>query len=90
MYINGNLVGSVNAEGFTYQWEYGGDFDPSALNQGVNILALVLEDHGGLTGFDMQIIGEPGDTNAVPEASTVFGSLALGACALVRLARRKR
>jgi hypothetical protein len=52
LYLNGDLIAADNAEGFTWRWEYSGTFSP---NPGVNIVAVALEDHGGLTGFDMQI-----------------------------------
>jgi len=83
MYLNGTLLGSDNQEGYTYAWEYSGIF-PNA-TQGVNILALALEDHGVRTAFDMEIIGTP-----VPEPGTLvlvgMGGLALAA----RFRRRTR
>jgi hypothetical protein len=83
MYLNGTLIGSDNQEGYTYAWEYAGIF-PHAI-QGVNILALALEDHGVRTAFDMEIIGTP-----LPEPGTIalvgMGGLALAA----RFRRRKR
>lgn len=56
LYVNGVLVSANNAEHYTWKWEYSGDFGP-ALVQGVNVIAVALEDHGGLTAFDMQITG---------------------------------
>jgi hypothetical protein len=64
-------------------WEYSGLL-PGA-KQGVNVLALALEDHGVRTAFDMEIIGTP-----IPEPATLtlvgMGGLALAA----RFRRRKR
>jgi hypothetical protein len=53
LYVNGTLISQGNAEGFTSRWEYSGSFP--ALNPGQNFIALALEDHGGLTAFDMEI-----------------------------------
>jgi hypothetical protein len=83
LYMNGAAVAAANGEGYTYRWEYSGDFSGVTLNQGINIIAVALEDHGGLTAFDMQVTGTP-----VPEPASV---LALGACSLgAFLARRKK
>ena len=62
LYVNGTLVASANGEGYTYMWEYSGNFSGISLNPGINIIAVALEDHGGLTAFDMEIRG-----TAVPE-----------------------
>jgi hypothetical protein len=59
LYVNGHLIASVNEEGYTYRWEYSGQIPAAYLNQGDNIIAVALEDHGGLTAFDMQITGNP-------------------------------
>jgi hypothetical protein len=82
MYLNGALIGSDNQEGYTYAWEYSGTF-PN-LFQGVNILALALEDHGVRTAFDMEIVGTP-----VPEPGTLT-LVGLGGLALAARRRRKR
>lgn len=81
LYINGLLVSSDNAEGYTFRWEYSGAFPAGSLLPGSNTIALALEDHGGATAFDMQITGDP-----VPEPST--GALLIAGLAL--LASRKR
>ena len=81
LYANGTLVSSDNAEGFTFRWEYSGAFG-GALVPGVNVIAVALEDHGGLTAFDMQICG-----TAVPEPATMT---LLGVAGLAGLAYRRR
>lgn len=72
LYLNGALISSANAEGFTFKWEYSGTF-PAAL-PGMNILAVALEDHGGATGFDMEIIGDA----AVPDLGSTLPLLLTG------------
>jgi hypothetical protein len=57
LYINGHLISSDNAEGFTYRWEYSGTIPSQYLNPGINVVALALEDHGGLTAFDLMMTG---------------------------------
>jgi len=84
LYINGNLLSSDMAEGYTSRWEYAGSILQSYLNNGNNVIALALEDHGSLTAFDMQITG---NQSSVPEPSTL---LLLGSgLAGVGLMRRK-
>jgi len=77
LYANGALVGSGNAEGYTYQWEYDGNFLAATLGAGINVIAVALEDHGGLTAFDMQITA---DLNPVPVPAAVwlFGTAMIG------------
>lgn len=80
LYLNGVLISSANAEGFTHRWEYSGAFGGS-LVAGVNTIALALEDHGGLTAFDMEVVGDP-----VPEP----GTLLLVGSGIAGLALRRR
>lgn len=94
LYLNGVQVGSADAGGFTLRWEYTGNFSAAPVNQGVNILAFVARDYGGLTAFDMIVEGridpnQTGGTNVVPEPGTLalFG---LAAGALVLFSRRRR
>ncbi len=83
LFANGDLIAQDNAEGFTSRWEYSGDF-ASSLVQGVNVIAVALEDHGGLTAFDMQITGEP-----VPEPGTFAIWSLLGGVGVVAWRRRR-
>lgn len=89
LYFNGALQGAANAEGFASRWEYNGDL--FGATPGLNAIALALEDHGGLTAFDMQVTGVEfcHPMTPVPEPST-YG---LGAAAVlavgVWLRRRK-
>ncbi len=84
LYANGIQVGGANGEGFTSRWEYNGGFLPGSLVNGMNVIAVALEDHGGLTAFDMQITAD-----AVPEPASLllFGT---GAAILARARRRSR
>ncbi len=84
LYLNGALVSGANGEGYTFRWEYSGGF--AGLLPGVNVIGVALEDHGGLTAFDMQITG---DAAVVPEPGTLM-LLGNGLVGLVSLARRRR
>jgi hypothetical protein len=101
MYINGvysTNVGLVNAEGNAYRWENIFDIPAAYTVTGDNLFALQLEDHGGLTGFDMMITSQVGTDNplfttlppapptGVPEPLTIslFGAGLAGAVALRR------
>ncbi len=81
LYINGTHVTGDNQEGFTSMWEYSFDVPDGLLHSGNNVVALALEDHGGLTAFNMEMTSQ-----AVPEPCSM---IALGV-GLVGVIRRRR
>ena len=82
LYLNGSLVYSHSSAEYTYRWEYSGTFSPTP---GGNIVAVALEDNGGLTAFDMQITAE-----VVPEPTTPIIWSLLGALGITVGWRRRR
>jgi hypothetical protein len=68
LFVNGQLIAADNAEGYTSRWEYSGSIPAAVLRPGSQVIALALEDHGGLTAFDMEIIGG----TAIPEPSSLL------------------
>jgi hypothetical protein len=98
LYLNGVLAtAAVNAEGNAFRWESVFDVPAAYTLAGPNILALQLEDHGGLTGFVMMVtaddaaINTPITTNppmtSVPEPATLL-LLASGVASLAALRRK--
>ena len=81
LYLDGILVASDNQGGYTNRWEYSGTF--AGATTGPHIVAVALDDYGGLTAFDMQITGEP-----VPEPTTLI--LLGGGLAGLALRRRRQ
>lgn len=79
-YVNGELVRSVNQEGYTHYWEYKDELPASLFRKGINVLAFILEDHGTWTAFDFALrasrLGLPsqggGPGNETPEPSTLL------------------
>ena len=71
LFANGMPVASDNAEGYAFRWEYAGGF-AGTLGPGHNVIALALEDHGGATAFDMQIVSSPDTPAPVPEPATLI------------------
>jgi hypothetical protein len=66
LYLNGVLsTGAINAEGNAFRWESVFDIPASFTFAGVNVLALQIEDHGGLTGFDMVVTSNDATTNPI-------------------------
>lgn len=86
-YVNGALITGANAEGYTNRWEYTFSVDASHFVAGNNVIALALEDHGGLTAFDMQMLGPPSTNVPEPGACTV---LAIGIVNTFWLLRRRK
>ncbi len=84
LFVNGTLLSQGNAEGFTWRWEYGGAIPSSLLHAGTNWIAVALDDHGGLTAFDMQITAVP-----VPEPET-YALLLAGLGAVAFKTRRRK
>ena len=72
LYTNGTLVDSDNQGGGTFRWEYNGGFG-GALEPGTNVIAVALEDHGGATGFDMQVTAALPPTLTIDDASVTEG-----------------
>jgi hypothetical protein len=85
LFVNGTLLASANAEGYTFRWEYGGGFG-SLLNSGSNVIAVALEDHGGLTAFDMQITADTAPAVPLPAALPLM----LSALGVLGFATRRR
>jgi len=54
LYVNGNLIAGANEDGGAFRWEYTGALTGAI--SGVNHIALALEDHGGGTAFDMEVV----------------------------------
>lgn len=88
LWVNGTHLSGDNAEWYTYRWEYSGDFG-GLLTSGINWIGLQLEDHGGLTAFDMNITGDLSPVRPVPEPGTL-ALLGMGVVGLVARARRNR
>ena len=86
LFVNGTLLSQGNAEGFTWRWEYSGAIPSSLLHSGNNWIAVALDDHGGLTAFDMEITAV---SMPVPEPQT-YALLFAGLGAVGFMARRRR
>ena len=80
IFLNGQQIAKENAEGFTHYWEYTFTIDANSLLMGTNVVEVLAEDHGGLTFFDMELIGSVN----VPEP----GVLIMFALALIGIGRR--
>ena len=80
-----SILPSACAEGFTFRWEYSGAIPQRALLAGANLVEVVLEDHGGLTAFDMQITGNA----RVPDGGATLSLLGIAFGGLAFAARRR-
>jgi hypothetical protein len=92
LYINGELISSADAGGFTGYWEYSINVPALKFKAGVNWIGLRGIDYGGATALDFALVGdEKGQSQVVPEAGTfALGSLALAAlCASRNLSKPK-
>ena len=83
VWLDGVYQYGWRAAGGPVQWEYSLDF--GSLSAGTHYLQLLREDHGGSTGYHIQVTG---DSAPVPEPATLllFGS---GIAGLAAVGRRK-
>jgi hypothetical protein len=81
LFLNGDLVSVGGDTGYTYRWEYSGDFSPDILNPGANIIALELDNWGDESAFDMEV------TVPIPAAIWLFGSGLVGFLGLRKTTR---
>jgi hypothetical protein len=88
IFLNGVQVAKDNAEGFTNYWEYTFNLNPSALAQGLNVLQVLAEDHGGATYFDLKLSSTDVDEARVPVPATMV-LLATGLLGLAASRRRR-
>ena len=58
LYVNGNFVSKNFDKGAAFKWEYEGKVPKTFLNNGENIIAIILIDTGGTNSFDMQLTGK--------------------------------
>jgi hypothetical protein len=87
IFLNGTQIANKNAEGYTNYWEYTLPVSGSLFSTGVNELAVLAEDHGGATCFDMKLTADVRPV-PLPAAVVLFGT-GLAGLAGTRLRRKK-
>lgn len=65
VFVNGNQIFKGNDEGYTSAWEYTDSVDNKLFVVGKNTVRVLIEDHGGLTYFDMELKGNMSRTKSV-------------------------
>jgi hypothetical protein len=75
-------------KGSPIDWEYAFNLNPSALAQGLNVLQVLAEDHGGATYFDLKLSSTDVDEARVPVPATMV-LLATGLLGLAASRRRR-
>ena len=90
VFLNGQEILRDNKEGYTStsMWEYSRPVNPTLFHDGMNELAVLAEDHGVQTAFDLKLTA---DVNPVPVPATalLLGS-ALAGLAGTRLRRKNK
>jgi hypothetical protein len=71
VFINGTMVAKQMAEGYTAYWEYVLPLSTIGFVEGLNVIQVLAEDHGGATFFDMKLTADV-TAAPVPEPATMF------------------
>lgn len=91
-FINGTQISSGWAAGNGWEWEYSGIINPSLLNQGSNIIAVIPSDEGVANYFNIMLKGIPFPSNYLwstgetddsitvypAESTTYYGQVTIG------------
>nr|WP_320012195.1 PEP-CTERM sorting domain-containing protein [uncultured Desulfobulbus sp.] len=85
VWLDGQYLYGWRSSGGSTQWEY--SLDLGTLSAGTHYLQLLREDHGGATGFDIEVTADA--SSPVPEPATMllFGA---GIAGLSAVGRKKR